>query len=339
MAHRIVWTGIAYALAVAVVICPCALTIAQPLAHLRAVAWGAREGLQIADPGQLDALAGMRSAVLDKTGTLTMGDLRVAVVTPAPGWTEEEILKLAGAAETGIDHPIARAIVAAAGGETSLGGGRQCRAAISTEREVVVQTSSAMSAEARMLLDVVVAGEQAGTIALDDKIDPAAAAMMRWFHDHGIARRLATGDAEAPALTVAAAVGLSAQEVAAGCTPADKADQVRAFVGPVLVVGDGINDAPALAAADCSVTVVRAHAAATAMADIAIVQGGLSRIAVAIRIARRTRSVVEQNIALAIGYNLITVPIALAGGMTPLIAAIAMTASSAAVSLNALRVG
>lgn len=333
------WAGIANALAVAVVICPCALTIAQPLAHLRAVARGAREGLRIADPGQLDALASVGAAVFDKTGTLTTGDLRVVAVTAATGWAEADVLTLAAAAETGIDHPIARAIVAAAGGEIGPGGVRDGRAATFVDRDVIVRTSADAGPDGRMLLDVMVAGSRAGTIALDDAIDPAAVAMMRWFHDHRIALRLATGDAEGPAHAVAAAVGLGRQEIAAGCTPAAKADLVRSLDGPVLVVGDGINDAPALAAADCSVTVARAHAAATATAGIAIVEGGLSRIAVAMRIARRARGVVAQNVALAIGYNLIAVPIALAGGMTPLIAAIAMTASSAAVSLNALRAG
>ncbi|MBR0552597.1 heavy metal translocating P-type ATPase [Stakelama marina] len=333
-----VFGGLSNALAAAIVICPCAITIARPLAALRAIRQASVRHLRIADPDALDALAELRAAVFDKTGTLTMGRLEVDTVTPSPKHHAAEVLEMAALAETGIAHPIARAVRDAVG-DRGDGGVREARGAYvfdAAGRRIEVRTADDVADAAGPVIEVRREGDIVGTVALRDVADPAAAPMLASLRRAGVALRIATGDAAAPAARIAQDTGLAPAEVTYDCTPLAKAELVRTLPRPVLFVGDGINDAPAMAAADCSVSVARAHGAATAIASVAILKGGLAPIGDAIRIARDHRSISRQNAVLAIAYNAVVIPLALAGAMTPLTAALAMTASSLMVSANAL---
>lgn len=325
------------ALATLIVICPCALAIAAPLAHVRAAGVAARRGIRIADPAALEALAGMRTAIFDKTGTLTLARLRVDLVEPIAPVAREELLEAAAAAERGIDHPIARALTDGADGPA---GNRFDRSAAGVDlrgRDVAVSSANDACGDGRTWLDVMIDGRHAGRIGLADTLDQEAPATIAELHAAGIEVRLATGDGVDAALSVAGRVGVPQTMVAAGCTPLDKAKLVAAVLHPVIVIGDGVNDAPALAAADCGITVARAHAAAAATAGLVLEVGGIGTVLPAWRLARRTQHVITQNFVLATGYNIVAVPLAVLGLMTPLVAAAAMVASSCLVTMNAMR--
>ncbi|WP_370190904.1 heavy metal translocating P-type ATPase [Qipengyuania sp.] len=335
--------ALARALTILIVICPCALAIARPLASLVVVGFGRKAGLRIADPASLDSLARPGSVVFDKTGTLTSGELEVAQVFSCSEFSKNEILALAARAETGIEHPIARAIVSRAG-ESGPGGLRLARKAIgedgSGRRVEVTGMPSPVSPQSKgtfveVRLDDVAVGE----ICLVDRPDRDVIPLINALRSEGIELRMATGDSRSSAQDIGEAVGLGRAEIEAGQSPLDKADLVRNLPKPVLFVGDGINDAPAMAAADCSISVSRAHAAAAASASIAIVEGGLGKISDAMSLARRFRTTGRRNAALALGYNGVVIPLALGGAMSPLLAALTMTASSLLAIANSIRLG
>lgn len=335
--------ALARALTTLIVICPCALAIARPLASLAVVGAGRKCGLRIADPASLDALARPRAVVFDKTGTLTSGTLQVTRVVSLTQISTREVLSLAARAETGIDHPIARAIVAAAGAN-GTGGLRLARKAIGTDAhgkciEVAGIPPPDDCQTRAATLEVRLEGRAVGQIFLDDQADPDVAPLLEYLRSQGACLRMATGDARLSALNIRQSVGLTPEEIAADLSPLDKADLVRALARPVVFVGDGVNDAPAMAAADCSISVCRAHAAATASASVAILDGGLGRVHEAMAVARDYRATGRRNAVLALGYNAIVIPLALAGAMSPLLAALTMTASSLLALANSLRVG
>ncbi|OYX32630.1 MAG: hypothetical protein B7Z01_10725 [Brevundimonas subvibrioides] len=320
--------------------CPCALALAAPLAQARLATTAARHGLRFSDPGVVERLSGLRAVILDKTGTLTMGRPSVVAVVPRPGWTSEQVLVLAARAETGVAHALARAIVAAAPilNGVGTGGRRLDRGAETTLADGThIHVGGAPGDQDQTRLRVTVDGRTAGDLILADALDPGAVEGVARLRRRGLRVVMATGDAEGPALAVARQIGLDRAAVHYGCTPADKADRVRELPGPVLFVGDGVNDAPALTAAACGVSVARAHPSATATAAIAILEGGLERVDVALTLAADTRRIIRQNIVLAVGYNVVVLPLAALGLLTPLGAAAAMTASSLLVMLNVLR--
>ena len=335
--------ALARALTTLIVICPCALAIARPLASLAVVSAGRKCGLRIANPSSLDALARPGTVVFDKTGTLTSGTLQVTRVVSLSHLSTRELLSLAARAETGIDHPIARAIVAAAGAN-GPGGLRLARKAIGTDAdgksvEVAGIAPDGDCPTRAATLEVRLEGVAVGQIYLDDQVDPDVAPLIGHLRRQGARLQMATGDALPSALTIGRAVELKPEEVAASLSPLEKADLVRALVHPVVFVGDGVNDAPAMAASDCSISVRRAHAAATASASVAILDGGLGRVREAMAIASEYRSTGRGNAALALGYNAIVIPLAVMGTMSPLLAALTMTASSLLAIANSLRVG
>ncbi len=320
--------------------CPCALALAAPLAQARLSAKAAGHGLRFSDPGVVDRMAGLRTAFLDKTGTLTLGRLEVVAVDPCPGWSVAQVLDLAARAETGIAHPLAQAVVAAAsiGDAVVVGGQRLDRGAETTLADGThVHVGGVASLQGETRLRVTVDGLAVGDLLLADALDPSAADGVAQLKRRGLRVAMATGDADGPALAVAQRIGLDAAAVHWGCTPADKADRIRNTRGPVLFVGDGVNDAPALTAAACGVSVARAHPAAAATAAIVILEGGLEQVDVALSLAAETRRKIRQNVVLALAYNIIVLPLAALGLLSPLGAAIAMTASSLLVLLNALR--
>ncbi|WP_150289917.1 heavy metal translocating P-type ATPase [Sphingobium estronivorans] len=326
------------ALAALIIICPCALAIAAPLAHIRAAVVGGHQGIRIADPAALEALATLRTVVFDKTGTLTQGVLRIDAVEPTAPFNADDLLACAANAEHGIDHPIARAL----GGDGSGAGGKRmergAEGSDASGRRIRVTSAATARTDGRTWLDVTLDDLPVGSIGLADTVEPAAATMIAALRNAGVTVFLATGDSADAAGAVAETVGIPEEAVHAGCSPADKARLVGTTLRPVVVVGDGVNDAPAIAAADCGITVSRAHAAAAATAGLLFEHGGIETFLPAWHLALRTRAVIRQNFMLALGYNLIALPLATLGLLTPLFAAVAMLSSSCFVTLNAMRV-
>jgi P-type Cu+ transporter len=324
-----------------VIACPCALGIATPIAFIAAASRAARNGILVRDPAAFERLGAARTIIFDKTGTLTVGRPSVASVEPAPGWTADTILKSAAEAEKGIDHPIARAVLASAGEiQTRSSGMRDGRRAWTVDgdkREIVVQADE-QAAGAATRLRVSIDGETIGRIAVKDEARPDAIAAVRALRKRGLKVMLATGDSAGPASHLARKVGIYEEEVFAGCSPEQKLNLVRRSPGPVVFVGDGINDGPALAASDCGIAVAEAHAGATALSSIAISREGVGSVVAAIDLARNTRLVMRQNLAFSVAYNVVALTAAAAGTVPPLLAALAMLLSSASVLLNSLRV-
>lgn len=267
------------ALAVLAGACPCALAVASPLAQARAAGVAAGSGIRIREPSAFEALARVRTAIFDKTGTLTEGMPHVIKVTPEPGRIEDELLAAAARAETGVLHPLARAVVARYGSEVGSGGTRFARGARARDgagRMISVTGSAEDAGMTRLLMER--DGQALGALDLADRPRPEAAGLLDRLEQGGISVLVATGDSKGPAMTVARELGLEAESIRFGCTAQDKAELIRGLAQPVMFVGDGINDAPALAAADCGISVAGAHSTATEMADIAIVRGiGKSR--------------------------------------------------------------
>ncbi|SDH03136.1 heavy metal translocating P-type ATPase [Pelagibacterium luteolum] len=326
------------ALAVLAGACPCALSIASPLAQARATGIAAGHGIRIREPGAFETLAHVRTAIFDKTGTLTQGAPEVTGVVPAPGRTKAELLAAAARAETGVLHPLAKAVVAYYGSEVGAGGVRLPRGALAQDESGrMVSVSGSADDDGATRLVVMRDGKAFGTLDLADRVRPEAAAVVARLSAAGVAIIIATGDSKGPTMAVASALGLKAEQVRFGCTPQAKATLVTRSERPVLFVGDGVNDAPALAAADCGVSVANAHSAAAQTADVAIIRGGIDQIGTAIELAHRTVRVSRRNIALALIYNALIVPFAVTGLVSPAMAALAMLASSVSVSLNSVK--
>ncbi|PZR94692.1 MAG: hypothetical protein DI537_06520 [Stutzerimonas stutzeri] len=318
--------------------CPCALSIAGPLAQARAASIAARCGLRLRDPVAFEALAKPATAIFDKTGTLTAGHPTVGTVSAAEGWTEDEVLRLAARAETGIDHPLARAIVARYGREEGTGGIRLDRGAEAVDRNGrSIAICGFEGDDGLTWLAVSLDGKEIGKLSLADMHTDEALSTVNQLKQMNVGVWIASGDAAGPTLRVAAALGIPSRQALYGCSPADKVGLLKSVAGPVLFVGDGVNDAPALAAAECGVSVAEAHGAAAQTADLVIVKGGIAQLITAIALSRRTLRVARQNIGLAIVYNLIALPVAIAGILTPSMAALAMLASSLSVAGNSLR--
>ena len=349
------------ALSVLVAACPCAVGLALPLAYATAPATAARQGILFRDPASLEALASAKEMLFDKTGTLTAGALEVVDVV---GASRQEVLQLAAQAEAGIAHPIAEAIERAASraGAQPAGAMADIRPQRhdqgtrwhdpQTGRTVLVGAASWLVAQGIAMPDgpsaltpgttrVEVArdGVWLGALILRDRLRVGAREAVETLHQAGLTTRLVTGDRQEPALAVAAAVGLALDRVHAGCLPEDKVAWISAAERPVVFVGDGINDALALAAADCGVAVQGASATAVATAGVVIASGGLGGVIQAWRLARRTLWVVRQNLAFSIVYNVAILGWAASGAIPPVAAAVAMLASSLSVVANTARLG
>jgi Cu2+-exporting ATPase len=347
---------------VLVVTCPCALALATPMAF--AVAGGAlaRRGLLATRGHAIEGLAAARTVVFDKTGTLTEGRLRVVETVAAAGRTAGAVLAAAAALERGSEHPIARAIERAAGmagvppvpqiADVVAEPGRGLVGRVAGERWAVgspefvrerlgaALPSGLASRCAEGLTPVVVAGESgvAGLLLLEDSLRPGAAELVAALRREGRRVALLSGDQEATAGRIAAAAGIA--DVEGGASPARKLERVRELAAagaPVAMVGDGVNDAAALGAAAVSVAMGNGAWLAAATADAVLLSGRLEDLAFAFVHAARTLRVVRQNLALALLYNLAAIPLAAAGVVPPWAAALGMSASSALVVLNALR--
>ncbi|MFF3325560.1 heavy metal translocating P-type ATPase [Streptomyces sp. NPDC002889] len=347
--------------AILVVACPCALGLATPTALLAATGRGAQLGVLVSGPQALEALRHIDTVVLDKTGTLTTGHMTVAQVTPVTdGIGREAALRLAGAVERGSEHPLGRALTAYAqralperplpevtgfratpgAGVTGLVDGRRVEVCAPGDGLPGSLAQALADAEVSALTPVLVRvdGVDEALIALGDVLRPGSYRAVDRLRRLGVEPVLATGDRDAAARAVAAELGIT--QVHARCTPEGKADLVRQLKGEdrqVAVIGDGVNDAAALAGADLGMAMGTGTDVAIGAADVTLVRGDIEAVADAVRLARRTLGTIRVNLVWAFGYNAVTVPLAAVGWLNPMVAAAAMSASSLLVVGNSLR--
>ncbi|MFF5692134.1 heavy metal translocating P-type ATPase [Streptomyces albidoflavus] len=352
------------AVAVLIIACPCALGLATPTALLVGTGRGAQLGILIRGPEVLENTRRVDTVVLDKTGTLTTGRMELTEVLPADGTGETELLRLAGALEHASEHPIARAVASAAeerhgplppvSGFASTSGlgvrgtveGRQVAAGrprLLTEAgmplpEELERALAAAEARGRTVVAVGWDGAVRGLLTLADALRETSAEAVRELRALGLTPVLLTGDNEAVAAEVARAVGID--RVVAGVLPEGKVAEVerlRAEGRTVAMVGDGVNDAAALATADLGLAMGTGTDAAIEAGDLTLVRGDLRAAGDAIRLSRRTLATIKGNLCWAFGYNVAALPLAAAGLLNPMIAGAAMAFSSVFVVTNSLR--
>jgi cation-transporting ATPase V/Cu+-exporting ATPase len=357
--------GLFAAIAVLVVACPCALGLATPVAILVGTGRGASLGLLINGAEILERSRDIDTIVLDKTGTITTGELSVTEVWAAAGEHRDAVLALAAAAEAGSEHPVAMAIVDAArerhfelapASDFRALPGRGVRAEVEgaqiwvgRPQQLEDGAEQAMAAGEPAVLDewegngrtaVVVLrdGRTVGALALADTVKEESAAAIEGLQRMGIDVAMLTGDNERAAKAVAGQVGI--HHVLAGVSPQAKVAEVERLQQAgqrVAMVGDGVNDAAALVQADLGIAMGTGVGAAIEAADISIVSGDLRGVARALRLARETYMIVLQNLGWAFGYNLIALPLAITGLLSPTLAGAAMGVSSVTVVGNSLR--
>jgi P-type Cu+ transporter len=352
------------AVAVLVIACPCALGLATPTALLVGTGRGAQLGLLIKGPETLETTRRVDTIVLDKTGTVTAGRMSLVDVVVAGGGSRSELLRIAGAIEDASEHPIAAAIARGArdeAGELPAVEGFTNREGLGVEgivdgHAVLVGRPSLMAEWSLRIPEVLDAarragerqgrtavlvawdGEVRGLLAVADAVKPTSAEAVASLKALGLRPVLLTGDNETTARAVAAEVGID--EVIAEVLPADKADVVRRLQAEgrvVAMVGDGVNDAPALAQADLGLAIGTGTDVAIEASDLTLVSGDLRVAADAIRLSRRTLRTIKQNLGWAFGYNVAALPLAAAGLLNPVLAGAAMALSSVSVVANALR--
>ena len=360
------------AVAVLIIACPCALGLATPMSIMVGIGRGAREGVLVKNAEVLERLEKVDTVVVDKTGTLTVGRPTLTECLPAGSISEADLLRLAAGVEQNSEHPLARAIVAGATArsmavpavanfDSVTGGGArgnvEGRAVLVGKRAWLAEEgvadlaalddrATALQQQGRTVMHVAVDGQFTGLIAVSDPIKDSTPEAVRSLHDLGLRIIMLTGDSEQTARTVAAGLGID--EFRAGVKPEGKHELVRALQAEgrtVAMAGDGINDAPALAAADVGIAMGTGSDAAIESAGVTLVKGDLRGIVKAIELSRHTMRNIRQNLFFALIYNALGVPIA-AGVLypisshlllNPMIAAAAMSLSSVSVVANALR--
>lgn len=352
------------AIAVLIIACPCALGLATPTALLVGSGRGAQLGILIKGPQILESTRRVDTVVLDKTGTVTEGRMTLVGVVPAPGEDATQVLRLAGAVESASEHPIARAIAgsAAAAGDPlpevasfSSAPGRGATGVVEGRAVIVGSlglmadwsvhpdaeiTASVERAGANGATAVVVAwnGKARGILAVADSVKPSSREAVTRLRTLGLEPILLTGDHEAVARRVGDEVGI--REVIAGVLPAEKSAQIEALQASGLVVamvGDGVNDAAALAQADLGIAMGTGTDAAIEASDLTLVRGDLLGAVDAIRLSRATLRTIRGNLFWAFAYNVAAIPLAALGLLNPMIAGAAMAASSVFVVGNSLR--
>ncbi len=362
------------AVAVMVIACPCALGLATPVGLLTGTGRGAQLGILIKGPQVLEDTRTVDTILLDKTGTVTTGILAVDATSAFPGFTEQDVLRLAGAVEAASEHPVARAIAAAASGARSApaandagtlppvqgfssapGGGvsgtvegRQVMAGRSgwlEQRGVVLdagQRAQLAGAEegGATAICVAVDGTPAGIISLRDSVKVGSPAAVTRLKALGLRPILLTGDNAAVAARVAAAVGIAPGDVYAGVLPEGKVEAVKQLQSrgaTVAMAGDGVNDAAALAQADLGIAMGSGTDVAIEAADLTVMGNDLHQVAQAIELSRKTLGTIKTNLFWAFFYNAVGIPVAALGLLNPMIAGAAMAASSVLVVANSLR--
>lgn len=352
------------AVAVLIIACPCALGLATPTALLVGTGRGAQLGILIKGPEVLESTRKVDTVVLDKTGTVTTGRMTLLDVVPAAGTGRAELLRLAGALEDASEHPVAQAVAKGATQEVgdlptaesfeSVQGlgvqGVVDGHAVVVGREALLadwslhlppdlaEAKVQAEGEGKTVVAVGWDGEARGVLVVADQVKPTSAAAVAELVALGLTPVLLTGDNRAVAEQVAAAVGIT--EVIAEVLPQDKADVVARLQAEgkvVAMVGDGVNDAPALAQADLGLAMGTGTDAAIEAADITLVRGDLTSAADAIRLSRRTLGTIKANLFWAFGYNVAAIPLAALGLLNPMLAGAAMAFSSVFVVGNSLR--
>jgi Cu+-exporting ATPase len=354
----------AIAVAVLVVACPCAMGLAVPAALTVAIGRGAQLGVLFKGGEALERLAHVDTVLFDKTGTLTEGKPSVVAVLPAAGWTEDQLLQLAASAEQRSEHPLARAVLQAAEARglalLPIGG---FQAQPGRGLEATVSGASVLAGNARLMqeraiaipelpaepgstvLHITHAGAYAGTLVCRDALRDDAISTLRALHELHLRPIMLTGDTAVAAQPLADALGI--REVYAGLSPEQKLERIRELQqqgARVLMVGDGINDAAAIAQADSGIGMGTGTELAREAGDAILLHSDLAAMVAALKLARATRRIMKQNLGWAAGYNLLAVPLA-AGVLwaafgillSPAVAAAAMALSSVSVLLNSLR--
>ena len=335
------------AVAVLIIACPCAMGLATPTAILVGTGRGAELGILIKGPEILESTRQIDTIVLDKTGTITEGRMSVTEVAPtaAASLTEDDILRLAAAVEKGSKHPIARAIVSTYEGELPATDafeelpGQGIEATIDGSRIRVGRPPAGYQGTGT-LVGVYVDGDVAGTIELHDRIKDSSATAIARLKELGLEPYLLTGDNAGAARAVASEVGIDPSDVQAEVMPEDKVDAVKRLQAEgkvVAMVGDGVNDAAALAQADLGIAMGAGADVAIEASDITVMNNDLRSVADSVRLARRTLRIIKGNLFWAFAYNIILIPVAAFGLLNPLLAGLAMAFSSVFVVTNSLR--
>ncbi len=354
------------AVSVLVIACPCALGLATPTALLTGTGRGAQLGILIKGAEVLEDTRTVDTVVLDKTGTVTSGRLSVAAVTPVSGYSRDQVLDLAATVEQHSEHPIARAVAEAtphrfpvSGFVSAPGGGVRARVTDGMHSRSVVVGRTTWLAENGVRLDgaqldalrraqeggfttilVAVDGALVGFVDLRDTVKEDARAAIARLRELGLRPLLLTGDNEPVARAVAAEAGIAAGDVVADVSPEGKVAVVRDLQDEgrvVAMVGDGVNDAAALAQADLGIAMGAGTDAAIEAADITVVRSDVGSVPTAIALSRRTLSIIKSNLFWAFAYNTVAIPVAAAGLLNPVVAGAAMAFSSVFVVLNSLR--
>ena len=338
------------AVAVLIIACPCALGLATPTAILVGTGRGAQLGVLIKKPQVLETVRGIDTVVLDKTGTVTTGQMNVSAIETAPGEDADVVLARGAAVEAASEHPVAAAIVTAArerglrlASVTDFANdpGTGVSGVVDGTVVRVARTSDeAADSDGRTSVEVSWGDIRRGVIRLADAVKPTSAEAIAELKAMGITPMLLTGDNQAVAARVAAEVGIAASDVIAGVLPAQKADAISALQARgrrVAMVGDGVNDSVALATADIGMAMGTGTDAAIEAGDITLVRGDLRTVPTALRLSSRTLRIIKQNLFWAFGYNTAAIPLAALGLLNPMIAGAAMAVSSILVVANSLR--
>jgi P-type Cu+ transporter len=349
--------AIAPAVSVLIIACPCALGLATPTALLVGTGRGAQLGLLIKGPEVLESTRSIDTIVLDKTGTVTTGQMSVVQVIAAEGFHGDDVLRMAAAVEAGSEHPIASAInrhaverlgvIGAAGslsiqagvGATGMVAGVVVRVGRGDAGEMSA-TKAQQEALGHTVVTVMSGDRCAGLIVLADTVKDSSAAGLASLRSLGLRPILLTGDNRAAALAVAAQIGIDESDVISDVLPAEKVatiERLQAEGRVVAMVGDGVNDAAALAQSDLGIAMGTGTDVAIEASDLTLMRPDLGAAADAIRLSRRTLAVIKGNLVWAFAYNVAAIPLAMSWMLSPIVASAAMASSSIFVVSNSLR--